>query len=271
MVLLSAGGAIFYNIYYFELIKSQQFIRKALFNASIYALILSILYQFLDAARFSGSIDGIIDFELQKMILLSHLGVAKLLLILGLLAIISSHKIGSKSSIILATIGVSLVAFSFTYTGHTSENLYRLILAPVLILHLLVVLFWFGSLFPLYFIIKMETNQTAGQIVSDYSRKATLLVPMIFIAGIILSVILMGGINFLNHTYGQILLLKIVVFSILMLIAAINKFLLGPELEMGRANAARDLQRAIIFEFILISFIVGATTALTGFFSPTMS
>tara|TARA_R110002096_G_scaffold362527_2_gene555661 strand:- start:7155 stop:8021 length:867 start_codon:yes stop_codon:yes gene_type:complete len=268
VALLSAGGIVFYNIFYLELVKSRQFINNALFTAIIFAIILSLIYLFLDAARFSGSIDGIIDYGLQKMILQSHLSVARLLLILGLLIIVFSHKIASANRVILTTIGVSLVVISFTYTGHTSENPFRIILAPLLIMHLFVVIFWFGALIPLYFIIKIETNQRAGLIVNDFSKKATFLVPLIFIAGIILSIILMEGINFLRDPYGQILLLKITVFSILMLIAALNKLRLGPDLELGKPNAARNLQRAIIFEILFIFVIVGATTILTGFFSP---
>ncbi len=271
MVLLSAGGAVFYNIYYFELVKSQQLIKRALFITSICALILAMLYLFLDAARFSGSIAGIVDFELQKMLLLSHLGVAKLMLILGLAAIISSYRITLKSSIILATIGVSLVAFSFTLTGHTLENPYRLILAPLLMLHLFVVLFWFGALIPLYFVVKMEVSKRSGKIINDFSKKATLLVPLIFVAGIVMSVVLMNGVNFLRDSYGQILLIKIAIFSLLMLIAALNKLRLGPDLEQGKPNAARYITTAITLEIILISIVVAGTTVLTGFYSPTIS
>ncbi|MBL4601747.1 MAG: CopD family protein [Emcibacteraceae bacterium] len=138
-------------------------------------------------------------------------------------------------------------------------------------LHLFVILFWFGALFPLYYVIKMEANQRAGQIVNDFSKKATLLVPLIFVAGIILSIILMDGPDFLSHPYDLILLSKIAIFSILMLIAALNKFRLGPDLELGKPNAARNLQSALVIEILLIFIIVGATTVLTGLFSPTLT
>ena len=271
LVLLSAGGVIFYNIYYFELIKARQFIKQTLFNWTIAAFIISVIYFSIDAARFAGSFDGIFDFELQKMILLSHLGVAKLISILGLVTVICSYKLKPNSRKIIATIGVSLIAFSFTYTGHTAENSYRLFLAPLLTLHLFVVLFWFGALVPLYLTIKFESHQLAGQIVNDFSKKATILVPLIFIAGVVMSVIIMDGMNFLSHTYGLILLLKITVFCILMLIAALNKWRLGPDLEMGKPDAARNLQRAILTEILLIVLIIAATAVLTAYFSPVTS
>ena len=271
LVFISAGGTLFYSLYHFELDKAGPIIKKTLFNWTIAAFIISIIYLSIDAARFAGSIDGIFDFELQKMILLSHLGMAKLISILGLVTVICSYKLKLNSRTIIATIGVSLIAFSFTYTGHTAENSYRLFLAPLLTLHLFVVLFWFGALVPLYLTIKLEPHQRAGQIVNDFSKKATILVPLIFVAGMIMCIVIMEGVNFLSHTYGLILLFKITVFCILMLIAALNKWRLGPDLEMGQPYAARNLQRAILSEILLIVLIIAATAVLTAYFSPITS
>lgn len=268
LLLLSSGGVLFNSLYSDQLTATKFSIQKRLLIGSVIALFLSVVYLFLDAARFSGSLSGIFDFELQKLIMLSHLGTSKVLLVVGLIVMIWSFNFMDKGRTILSIIGISLIAFSFSYTGHTSEHALRVILAPLLMLHIIVVIFWFGSLIPLYYIVKNEPPQCAGLIVCDFSKKATYLVPLIFVAGIIMSAVLMDGINFLNHTYGQILLFKAVTFSVLMLIAALNKWRYGPELENGIENSAHKLRRAILMEILLIALIVMATVILTSFFSP---
>lgn len=271
LVLLSSGGLLFSSLYSDQLTATKFSIQQGLLIGSVVALFLSVVYLFLDAARFSGSLSGIFDFELQKLILLSRLGVSKILLIVGLIVMIWSFKFMDKGRTILSTIGISLIAFSFSFTGHTSEHGLRVILAPLLMLHMVVVIFWFGALVPLYYIVKNEPTQCAGSVVCDFSKKATCLVPLIFVAGIIMSVALMDGIHFFSHTYGMILLFKALTFCVLMLIAALNKWRYGPDLENGNENSARKLQRAILTEILLITLIVGATVVLTSYFSPVAS
>lgn len=268
LILLSAGCVLFYTLYEDMLQDSRQVLVKFMQRVCIIALIFGSIFPFIDAVKFTGSVGGIFDFEIQKMIFQSHLGVFKAMTAFGLSALAFSSFSQSKNGNIVGLIGVIVVALSFTYTGHTAENPYRFILAPLLGLHIAIVLFWYGSLVPLYLILKAEKQNVSGQIVEQYSKLAFYLVPVIFLAGLVMGAVLMKGLNFFENEYGLLLLLKIALFSILMLVAALNKWKLGPALFSNGINASKNLQRAIMIEFLIISAIVLATAILTGYFSP---
>jgi putative copper resistance protein D len=268
LLLLSAGGVLFSFIFGHLLKDSHQRLNEFLKTITIFSVVYVIIFLFVDAIKFMGSFDGFLDFEIQKMIFQSHLGVSKLMALLGLVVLAIALKLKQNSQLIVGMVGITLVAVSFTYTGHSAENPFRFILSPLLILHILVVAFWFGSLIPLYIIVKHEDPAVSGGIVESYSKKATFIVPLIFIAGLIIGLILMKGVNFFDHTYGLIVLFKIGLFSALMLIAALNKWRLGPQLLSNNPGASKNLRIALTVEFLFICTIVLATAILTGYFSP---
>lgn len=268
LLLISAGGVLFSFVFGHLLKDSQQRLMEFLKTITMFSLVYVMIFQFVGGIKFLGSFEGFFDFEVQKMIFQSHLGVSKIMALMGLVSIAIALKLKQHGQLILGMIGITLVAVSFSYTGHTAENPFRFILSPLLILHILVVAFWFGSLIPLYIIVKYEDPVVSGNLIDNYSKKATLLVPLIFIAGLIIGVVLMKGANFFDHTYGLILLLKIVLFSVLMLIAALNKWRLGPALLRNAPAASGNLQIALTIEFLFICAVVLATAVLTGYFSP---
>ncbi|MGY8986284.1 MAG: copper resistance D family protein [Sphingomonadales bacterium] len=268
LLLLSAGWVLFYVIFKNMFEDSHRSLIKYTQRVCILALIFGSVFPFVDAVKFVGSVDGIFDFEIQKMIFQSHLGVFKTMAFFGLLALTISSFNQTRGGYVIGIIGVTIVAFSFSFTGHTAENLYRFILAPLLGVHLAIIIFWYGSLVPLYLILKLEKQNVSGKIIEQYSRMAFYLVPVIFVAGLTMGAILLKGLNFFESEYGLLLLLKIGLFSTLMLIAALNKWKLGPALLSNQINVSKNLQRVIMAEFLIISSIVLLTAILTGYFSP---
>ena len=269
LLLLSAGCVLFYSVFKEYLEDSGPSLINFMQKTCVLALVFGSVFPFVDAVKFAGSVEGIFDFEIQKMIFQSHLGVFKAMAFFGLLALTISSFKQTKGGNTLGIIGVTAIAFSFSYTGHTAENPYRFILAPLLGLHIAIIIFWYGSLLPLYLILKTENQDVSGKIVDQYSKVAFYLVPVIFVAGIVMGTVLMGGKNFFENEYGLLLLLKIGLFSVLMLFAALNKWKLGPALMANEINASKNLQRVIMIEFLIISAIVLLTAILTGYFSPT--
>lgn len=268
LLLLTAGGVLFSFIFGHLLKDSHQKLTDFLKTITMFSVVYVMIFQFVGGIKFLGSFEGFFDFKIQKMIFQSHLGVSKIMALMGLVSIAIALKLKQYSQLIVGMIGITLVAVSFTYTGHTAENPFRFILSPLLILHIVVVAFWFGSLIPLYIIVKYEDSIVSGGIVESYSKKATLLVPLIFIAGLIIGLVLMKGANFFDHTYGLIVLLKIVLFSALMLIAALNKWRLGPALLANVPAASRNLRIALTVEFLVVCAVVLTTAILTGYYSP---
>jgi putative copper export protein len=62
--------------------------------------------------------------------------------------------------------------------------------------------------------------------------------------------------------------MKLVLFSLLMALAAWNKWRLTPALAAGDARAALALQRSISAEIILIAVVLSLTATLTTLYSP---
>jgi putative copper export protein len=61
---------------------------------------------------------------------------------------------------------------------------------------------------------------------------------------------------------------KAVAFSVLMILAARNKWRFGPRLLAGEGAAAVGLKRAIVAEWLIIAAVLVATAAMTSLFAP---
>jgi putative copper export protein len=188
--------------------------------------------------------------------------------LLGLLLIaVGLQKAGVRWTI-LAVGGAVLATGAFTLTGHTSVNPHRAALAVLLMLHLLVVAFWFGALWPLYIASLRETPARASDIIERFTAAATWLVPVILLAGIVMAVLLLPNLQALSQPYGELLIAKVVGFAMLMGLAAANKWRLGPALVHGPVKSGRPFRRSVAAEYVLIAAVLTITAVMTSFFSP---
>jgi putative copper export protein len=137
-----------------------------------------------------------------------------------------------------------------------------------LIVHTLIVAFWLGALAPLLLAVRLETPAAAGRIVAGFSAYATWLVPVILVAGLALSILLLPNLASLLTPYGKLLLSKVTVFAVLMGFAALNKWRLGPGISGGDAAALRAFSRSVLAEWGLILAVVAVTAFMTGLYSP---
>jgi putative copper export protein len=174
----------------------------------------------------------------------------------------------SRFGTLVALMGGTLIAASFAFMGHTASDERRWVLAVLLILHLLLVVFWFGALWPLLLAAKRESLAVAGHVIEQFSRLAVWLVPIIFLAGLGLSVALVPDLASLGTPYGLLLLTKVAGFALLMGLAALNKWRLAPRIARGDGAALRGFRRAVLAEWVLIVGIVTVTATMTGLFSP---
>ena len=94
--------------------------------------------------------------------------------------------------------------------------------------------------------------------------------PLIAVAGVAMAWILTGGPGIFRHVYGELLLLKLLLFGLLMVLAAGNKWRLVPALAApARAvNAASALRRSVAAEFVLMAGVLTVTATLTTLYSP---
>jgi len=271
-LLLNAAGIPLFIAAFGHLVpNSLSDVRKLGSRLAIAALVFVAAHQALEAARMAGEMSGITDPAMQKMALLSPAGATFAARILGLILVVAGLR--PKPSPVAATapanaialIGALMVITSFALMGHTTTNTHRAAAASLVTLHLLVVVFWLGALWPLYLAAQKEQPATAGHLIERFSVTATWAVPLILLAGIGLSALLLPGLATFKQPYGQLLLAKLTGFAVLMAMAALNKWHFGPACAEGNTAA---FKRTVVVEYVLICLVLTATAIMTTFFSP---
>ena len=303
LLLNAAGIPIFIAAFWQLTPNSLSSVQKLGRRMAIAALLFVAAHQTLEAARMAGDMSGITDLAMQKMALLSPTGAAFAARILGLLLVAAGLRPSAPATLSAAApshmdeatgapkqhtelassarmppprgaptpataitlLGALLIAMSFTLMGHTTTTPHRLAAAALIILHLLVVAAWLGSLWPLYLAAKQEAPLATGRVIDRFSAAAAWLVPLILLAGIGLSALLLPGLAAFKQPYGQLLLVKLTGFAALMACACLNKWRFGPACAAGNTAA---FERTAISEYVLICAVLTATAIMTTFYSP---
>jgi len=260
------------------------------------ALVFVAAHHALEAARMTGEMSGVMDPAMQKMALLSSAGAAFGVRVLGLALVavglwaaarppqyttptfaaaiaapsptgVSAPTAASRPSatLRLALLGTLLSTTSFTLVGHTSTTPHRLAAAVLITLHLLVIAFWLGSLWPLYLAAGREQPSVTARVIDAFSMAAAWVVPLILLAGIGLTALLLPSLAAFRQPYGQLLLAKVTGFAVLMAMASLNKWHFGPACAEGDTVA---FKRTVVIEYVLICIVLAATAVMTTFYSP---
>ena len=264
----AAGAALFVAAFGRQLMHTRSAIARVGSVSALAALILVIGHYALEAARMAGDMSGIADAALQARVLHSSSGTTVAVRVLGLLFIAHGLRGESEGRIATSVVGATLAVASFALMGHTSANPARWLLATMLVAHLLVVAYWFGALLPLYIVASREESSIASSVIDGFSRVAVWLVPGILVAGAILAVVLIPDWTVFGEPYGALLIAKLIGFTLLMLLAALNKWRLGPAIARAEAEGSRAFRRSVATEYVLIVAVLATTAVMTSFFSP---
>ena len=147
-------------------------------------------------------------------------------------------------------------------------------------LHLLAAAAWTGGLVSLVLLLSAaRRNQgfawasLAREVAQRFSTLGIVSVGTLLVTGIVSAWILVGSFHALLITeYGQLLMLKIVVFAIMLVFAAVNRFWLTPRLAFtpeneARVKALRRLTRNSVIE-IALGFTIFAIVGALGTLHP---
>jgi putative copper export protein len=272
----AAGATFFLRLMRARLVESAAGIRRLAFVSAVTGMVLAGLHQWLEAARLADEYRGMIDIDMLRLAWLSGNGAAHAAQIYGLAVLalaLGSARSGVASGgtphLPVAIVGAAIAALALTLTGHSRIHPQRGLFALLLAVHLLVVAFWFGALWPLLRVLRDETPPIAAQIVTRFSTLAGRLVPLILVAGLGMSWLLIAELSVLQRPYGRLLLTKLAGFLLLMPLAAWNKWRLTPALLSGSQRSTSALRRVLAIEYLLICGVLTATANLTAFYSPT--
>jgi putative copper resistance protein D len=97
---------------------------------------------------------------------------------------------------------------------------------------------------------------------------AVLVVPLIALAGAVLLFVIAGGWPDFRAPYGALVAAKVAGFSLLLILAALNKLRLAPAIAAGGQSAQRRLVISLVAEIVLLGSILAVTAVMTTFYSP---
>ena len=125
--------------------KLSQRIRRSASTLAGFAALLTIAQHLLAPARMAASFDGVLDSSLQTIYLFSDAGIAHGMRLAGILIVMLGLAL--RRGWLLLT-GAVLACLSFAAMGHVVTHSPRWLLAGLLVLHVVIIAFWFGSLRP---------------------------------------------------------------------------------------------------------------------------
>lgn len=206
---------------------------------------------------------GMIDPEMLSLVLNAPLGDAIALRFIGfLLLFMSAFRIPMTR--IIAVVGVCLVAISFSFVGHGTEEP-RWLMGSLVTIHMLAVAFWIGALWPLHSAANgFMSLKDSGLLAHRFGRQAAWIVGLLVIAGLLLTYNLVGSVSLMwTSQYGIILLLKLGLVVALLGLAAGNKLKLVPAMLANDKNGAIRLKKSIKWEAMIFVLILSLTAVLT--------
>lgn len=191
-------------------------------------------------------------------------------LVLAIFAITSHIKFKSvvlsnylKQGILVSSL--FLLAYTFTLIGHVSElGVFEKVL---LMLHVLVMAWWFGALFPLKQACQKLSYAELHLLMESFGKQASIAVSLLLVAGLWLAFQLVGNVEELfSSSYGQTLLLKLALVTSILGIAAKHKLKLVPQLKNNDGREA--LSKSISIEMVVAFAILSVTAGLTSVVGP---
>lgn len=162
------------------------------------------------------------------------------------LAALSSARY-ARALAVVAFVGVGL---SLAMTGHAATAPPEVLTRPAIFLHGLGVTFWIGALAPLAALVA-KSPAAALPVVNRFARIAVPVVAMLALTGLALAIVQLERLSALVETrYGLILSIKLALLTLLLALAALNRFRLTPALA-GDHKAAPVLKRSILLECVI--------------------
>ncbi|MEQ3624195.1 MAG: CopD family protein [Celeribacter sp.] len=263
-VLLAAGSAI--NLVLLRELDTTARSRLRLLAAvsALVGIVFSVLNIPLRAAFLSGSFAGAIDPVMLGIVTFSPLGYSVEADVIGLAAItaIAADRQWTRW---LATAGVVLVAASFAMRGHAIGEP-RFALGALFVIHILAASFWIGGFYPLHDMVQRGATG-AARTVERFGQAALVMVGLLVVAGVSLLWLLTGDpLAAVSQPWGRLVAIKLMIVSILLALAALNKLRLTPIL--AATGDGRPLLRSIRWEMATFVLILVITAIFTSLFAP---
>jgi copper transport protein len=169
-------------------------------------------------------------------------------LVAGIIALRCDNLFLKRTLASLAIAGIGMVLLA---SGHASTAEPRLATTPAVFIHGVCIAFWVGSLLPLAIAVRAGDRVALER----FSRLIPLPLVVLIASGIVLAYAQLDRLDALWTTnYGRVLSAKIVIVMVLLVLAALNRYVVVPRLAIA---GARRLVTIIAAEFALAVIILG--------------
>jgi copper resistance protein D len=206
-----------------------------------------------------------------------HLGLIAALVVLAVL----DRRRPLPRTILLTLLSAACLA-SLAGVGHTQmqEGPAFFVRAAADGAHLLAAGAWLGALIPLFALLTLrphpDANWEIGGVLMRFSGMGSIAVAVLIATGMVNSLYSLNSLSeMLTSLYGQLLIVKLGLFALLLVLAAVNRFWLVPQIladgggQHGKTSLLR-LRRHVLWEELL-GVVIIALVSVLGALSPSGS
>lgn len=265
--ILTGNGLVLVSIVFGKLLEPHgRRIRAWAIGFSLVGATASVLGFGMLGAQLTGEMSGMFDREMLGILWSTPSGMVLTMRVAGMV-LVAAGVLAGGPGLWLAALGGLTALWSFTEVGHVSgDGLPGVKL--LLIVHLAGISFWTGILLPLKWLTSdPATLEGAARVGLRFGRIAGFFVPAVLIAGVGMAWNLVGSLeNLVTTGYGRALLVKLIIVTCLLGVAAANKLRFVPMIASGDFTGARRLSTMITFEWTAFLAILVTTAYFTSRF-----
>ena len=259
-----AVGTILFNLHFRQYLSADGFAycQRLIKRSAIVGSLITVASFFSVAGNMGGDFLSAFDPLMLQLTLESKAGIATLTSFLGFVFTLAWGRTITRWGVSASVMGAYIILFSFVVFGHSTKN--GEITQILLIVHLIGIAFWLGSLLPFRHICQSPEKHNLHLIAHRFGLFAMFYIGAAVSAGLVFVFLLLGGlVPLINTAYGNVLLTKLAVVSLLLMLGALNKFRLVPLLLEDEELGAKRLHSSVQFEIVLAFIILLITSFLT--------
>ncbi|TPE46676.1 hypothetical protein FJM67_15720 [Maribrevibacterium harenarium] len=162
---------------------------------------------------------------------------------------------------IFSVLGIILLIISYSKVGHSVAQSWYISLA--LWCHVAAAAWWIGSVVPLWWVTRSNDLIAIKKTLEYFGQLAAVPVVLLLICGVVMGLIYLGMESWWSLKYGQLLISKIVLVSLLLALALFHKWYLVPRL--SQLDSLPSMRRSLLIEILFMSAVLGLTAYLSTF------
>ena len=254
----------------------QAWLRRTLLAATITALVTGVSWFAFATAGMAGSLGAVFDWTTLNLVVTTtdfgRIWLPRLALLVIVLALLVPKDFSpNRRLLVLAAAAIALTSIADTGHAGADNGPFSTLHITADAVHLSAAAAWIGGLGALSFVLASKPSRTAtDKFLMRFSGMGYAAVALIFASGLVNSFILVGSVQGLFATpYGRWLVAKLLLFFVMVGIAAANRFWIIPSMARVADTSTWmvKLRRQIVVEQI-VGMLILAVVSVLGTLAP---